>query len=168
MRNSANPQGEVSPVPIPASLVRRIGAFCIDLAVLCPLLGVLAWCWTALFQIELPPSRLPLFDALIQLAGGQDPLVPGGLLLVITLIVLYFFVGPLLFGATVGLWIAGLTLADEQGHPIGAAASILRSLGTVLSAAYFWLGFLWILFDPGRQGFHDWIAGSWVIRRNAR
>lgn len=162
------PQKEGSSTPVPAPVIRRIGAFCIDLALLGPLLAVLGWFWAVLFQIELPPSRLPLFDALVQLASGSDPLVPACLLFLIAVSVLYFFVGPLLFGATAGLGLMGLTLADKDGNPIGAAAAVLRALGTAISAAYFWLGFLWILFDPNRQGFHDRISGAWVIRRNAR
>lgn len=168
MKDPTHSQREKVYSPVPGSVFRRFGAFCIDLSLLGPLLGALGWCWTILFEIELPPERLPLFDTLVQLAAGQDPLVPAGLLFLVAVTLLYFFVGPLLFGSTVGLWLMGLSLADDEGLPIGAAAATLRALGTVLSAAYFWLGFLWILFDPGRQGFHDRIAGTWVIRRNAR
>ena len=167
----SNPSGalwQATSPPTPGPLLRRIGAFCIDLVLLAPLLAGLGFVWARLFQIELPPERLPLFDYLVQLATGQDPLVPGGLLFLLGVIVLYFIVGPLLFGATPGLYWMGLTLLDREGRPIGAAAAMVRSLGTVISTAYFFLGFLWILFDPFGRGFHDRIAGTWVVRRNAR
>jgi uncharacterized RDD family membrane protein YckC len=95
-------------------------------------------------------------------------MVACGLLFVTAMAVLYFFLGPLLFGKTLGLFLTGLTLTDQEGRPIGGGAAAIRSLAAALSAAYFWLGFVWILFDPGRQGFHDRISGTWVTRRNAR
>ncbi|WP_216900149.1 RDD family protein [Synechococcus sp. CCY 9618] len=44
----------------------------------------------------------------------------------------------------------------------------LRYLGYVLSTLPLLLGFLWVAWDPRRQGWHDKIAGTLVIHPAAR
>jgi len=61
-----------------------------------------------------------------------------------------------------------LGVVDRQGQRPGPAAAGTRVLGAALAAAYLGLGFLWILFDARRQGLHDKIAGTYVVRRNGR
>lgn len=140
----------------------------VDLALISPLLAGLAWAWFRLFEIRVPTDRLPLFDWLVQLYLRGDPLVPGGLLVIALGLGSYFSVAHLLWGSTPGLRAAGLTLVDRQQRTPGSAAAATRVLGAGLSAAYLGLGFLWILFDAHRQGFHDKIAGTYVVRRKDR
>lgn len=157
-----------TPSPAPAPLWRRLSAWLVDLAVLTPLLCALAWVWARLFQLELPSERLPLFDYLVQLYLLDDPMVVGGAIFLAGVATAYFLIAPLLWSATVGLRLLGLGLVEGDGRAVGPAAATVRALGALLSAAYLGLGFLWILFDPQRQGFHDKIAGTFVVRRNAR
>ncbi len=42
----------------------------------------------------------------------------------------------------------------------------LRMLGMYVSSAVFYLGFIWILVDKRRRGFHDLIAGTVVVKRS--
>ena len=41
--------------------------------------------------------------------------------------------------------------------------AFLRYLGYVISAIPLFLGFIWIAFDKQKQGFHDKIAGTFVV-----
>ncbi len=41
---------------------------------------------------------------------------------------------------------------------------VLRYLGYYVSAIPFGLGFLWVAFDPRKQGWHDKIARTVVVR----
>jgi uncharacterized RDD family membrane protein YckC len=36
-------------------------------------------------------------------------------------------------------------------------------IGKWISAVVFFLGYLWILFDPERQGWHDKLMSTWVV-----
>ena len=45
---------------------------------------------------------------------------------------------------------------------------IIRYVGYFISAFFFCLGFLWIAFDRRKQGWHDKLAGTVVVRQNAR
>jgi uncharacterized RDD family membrane protein YckC len=68
----------------------------------------------------------------------------------------------MLAGQTVGKWIMGLRVVQTNGQRLTFWASLRRQIGYVLSAILF-LGFLWILFDNRRQGFHDKLAGTFVV-----
>lgn len=70
-------------------------------------------------------------------------------------------------GATVGKKVFGMKVVREDGAPIGFGRSLLRhTVGYWVSAAVFGLGFIWIGFDPHKQGWHDKIAGTYVVRAN--
>jgi uncharacterized RDD family membrane protein YckC len=46
--------------------------------------------------------------------------------------------------------------------------AFLRWVGYIISAAGICLGFIWIIFDRKKQGWHDKIAGTVVIREDRR
>lgn len=52
---------------------------------------------------------------------------------------------------------------DEDGGPIGMMTGFARLIGYFVSAAVFYLGFIWILVDKRRRGWADLIAGTCVI-----
>lgn len=145
-----------------------MAAFLLDLVFLLPFLALLSWVWVGLFEIALPSDNLPLYDYLVQLYLQDDPLVLGGLLLLSVLLGAYFLIGHLLWAGTVGMWVLDLTVVESSGRALGPAASTARVFGAGLSAAYFLLGFVWIAFDARRQGLHDKIADTLVVRRKAR
>ena len=69
-------------------------------------------------------------------------------------------------GATVGQRALGLRVVDEHtGQRLVVAQLVGRFFGGVLSVACLWIGVIWIAFDPRKQGWHDKIAGTLVIRR---
>lgn len=67
-------------------------------------------------------------------------------------------------GTTIGGIIFNLRVVRLSGQEIDWATSIVRALGCFLSMAVVGLGFLWIAFDRERQGWHDKIAGTVVVR----
>ena len=50
------------------------------------------------------------------------------------------------------------------GGPLGVGRSIVRYLGYFVSTIPLGLGLLWVAFDPKKQGWHDKIAGTVVVR----
>jgi uncharacterized RDD family membrane protein YckC len=70
-------------------------------------------------------------------------------------------------GQTPGMMLLGLRIArDADGTPPGLGRSILRYIGWVISAFVLFIGFIWIAFDSKKQGWHDKIAGTVVVRRS--
>ena len=68
-------------------------------------------------------------------------------------------------GATPGKMIFGLQIVNkDDGTPIGLVTSLLRFVGYFVSAVVFMLGFLRIIVDKDKQGWHDKIAGTLVVK----
>jgi uncharacterized RDD family membrane protein YckC len=67
----------------------------------------------------------------------------------------------LLSGQTPGKLVLGVRVMRADGTRLKLGNALRRQVGYWISAI-FYLGFLWILFDNKRQGFHDKIAGTIV------
>jgi len=107
-------------------------------------------------------------DVLIQLlhndvdtlssVGWQVFLLSDGLPFLLTL---FFWMR---YGATPGKVLADCEIVDATtGDPISFRQAVLRYLAYLISALPLGLGFLWILWDKRRQGWHDKIANTVVI-----
>ncbi len=90
-------------------------------------------------------------------------LIPLGLL--IGLIGLLYF--PFFWargGQTPGMRVAGIRVVrDRDGGDIGWGTAFMRLIGYWVSSAVLSLGFIWILIDSRRRGWHDLLAGTCVI-----
>jgi uncharacterized RDD family membrane protein YckC len=67
-------------------------------------------------------------------------------------------------GSTIGGIICGLQVVRVDGRPIDWPTAVVRALSCFLSLAVVGLGFIWIAIDHDRQGWHDKIAGTAVVR----
>jgi uncharacterized RDD family membrane protein YckC len=67
-------------------------------------------------------------------------------------------------GTTVGGLVFHLQVIRVDGRPIDWETAIVRALACFLSMVVVGLGFFWIAFDSGKQGWHDKIAGTAVVR----
>jgi uncharacterized RDD family membrane protein YckC len=77
----------------------------------------------------------------------------------------YFIGSWCLFAATPGKLIMGFKIVHaETGEPIDGGAAVLRYIGSIISGIVLCLGYLWIIWDPKKQGWHDKIANTIVIR----
>lgn len=70
------------------------------------------------------------------------------------------------FAATPGKLALHLVIADAASlGPASLRQLSLRYLAYLVSMLPLGLGFLWIAFDPRKQGWHDKLAGTVVLRR---
>jgi uncharacterized RDD family membrane protein YckC len=67
-------------------------------------------------------------------------------------------------GSTVGGIIFGLKVVRVDGKPSEWVTMIVRALACFFSLIVVGLGFIWIAFDREKQGWHDKIAGTVVVR----
>jgi uncharacterized RDD family membrane protein YckC len=70
------------------------------------------------------------------------------------------------YGLTPGKWMLGIRVVKrETGLPAGFWRMALRqTIGQWVAAIACYLGFIWALFDANRQGWHDKIAKTLVVR----
>jgi uncharacterized RDD family membrane protein YckC len=71
--------------------------------------------------------------------------------------------------ATPGKMLIGARIVDAKtgGHPT-TRQLIVRYLGYYVSIFGLFLGFVWVAFDPRKQGWHDKMAGTVVVRPKHR
>ncbi|MDP7513638.1 MAG: RDD family protein [Dehalococcoidia bacterium] len=69
-------------------------------------------------------------------------------------------------GQTPGKMVAGIIVVDDEGHVPGVAVAIPREMvGRLVASAALGLGLAWISFDARHQGWHDKIAGTYVVMK---
>jgi uncharacterized RDD family membrane protein YckC len=67
-------------------------------------------------------------------------------------------------GQTVGMLALRIKVVREDGRPLTLATGIMRYIGFVISAIVIFIGLLWVIWDPKKQGWHDKIAHTLVVR----
>ena len=101
-------------------------------------------------------------DQVMALAGYSSAII------VMTSGFLYFtlFVGSR--GQTPGKMLFGLSIVRVNGEEMTYGRACLRSLCWIISLLLFSVGFLMIAFTRQKQGLHDMLAGTYVVRNPRR
>jgi uncharacterized RDD family membrane protein YckC len=88
-----------------------------------------------------------------------------GATIVTAVLGVYWIVTWSQLGGSLGQRALGLRVvsADDGGN-IGVGRAVLRFAGYLVSAIPFAIGLMWAGFDPRKQGWHDKIAGTFVVR----
>lgn len=69
------------------------------------------------------------------------------------------------FQGTLGKKIMKIKVVDDSGNRMNLHKSMSRNLSKSLSILVFALGFIWILFDKKKQGWHDKLNKTFVVGR---
>jgi len=94
--------------------------------------------------------------------SNRDLLIVAALTLLLLLMNFVVLAGS--NGQTAGMRILGIRIIRTDGKPFNMSLAVLRHLaGYPLSMVFFFLGFLWILWDPRQQGWHDKLARTVVV-----
>ena len=69
--------------------------------------------------------------------------------------------------ATPGKMVLGLKVVDaDSGTPLSVGQSIIRYLGYYIASIPLLLGLLWVGWDKKKQGWHDKLAKTVVVKNN--
>jgi len=157
------PPKPTGPAPgvVYASAGARLGAFIIDWLLVSLVVGgavALLGFLTALTVVSTAATRSPgAFFAFF----AFFPLLILGLYAVQGA---YFAVSWYRGGATPGMRVVGIRVVRSvDGGPLTKQQAVLRTVGYWVSSAVMYLGFIWILIDDRRQGWHDKIADTLVV-----
>jgi len=71
-------------------------------------------------------------------------------------------------GQTLGKKLLAIRVVREDERAIDISTSILRYIGYLISSFVLFLGFLWIGWDKRKQGWHDKIARTLVVKTNEK
>jgi uncharacterized RDD family membrane protein YckC len=67
-------------------------------------------------------------------------------------------------GQTPGKRWMGVRVVRKDGEPLDAATVIIRYVGYFINSVAFMIGWIWAAFDADKQGWHDKLAGTIVVR----
>jgi len=94
--------------------------------------------------------------------SNEDLLIVAGLTMLLFLLNFVLLAG--LNGQSAGMRILGIRIARVDGQPFGIGRAFIRHIiGYPLSMAVFALGFLWMMWDPRQQAWHDKLAKTIVV-----
>ena len=83
-----------------------------------------------------------------------------------TLIIIYYaLMESSKYQATVGKIVMGIKVVNKQGQGLDFSKALLRNLSKILSAFILGIGYIMIIFDDRKQGLHDKIADTFVVKQ---
>ncbi len=146
---------EPLPQPLYAGFWIRVLAYLIDTLISC--------------AVSIPVG---IILGLIILASGSDPDSTDMLAARLSTNGLSLVAGWLYFSlcessswqGTVGKKVLGLRVTDVNGHRIGFGKATGRYFGKILSGLILGVGFIMIAFSEHKQGLHDMLAGTLVVK----
>ena len=68
-------------------------------------------------------------------------------------------------GTTIGGIVVNLKVVRLDDQPVTFPVALVRALAAAFSVVVLFLGFFWIAWDKEKQGWHDKIAGTVVVRQ---
>ena len=67
-------------------------------------------------------------------------------------------------GQTVGSKLLNIRVIKTDGSDLEISQALIRYVGFVISGIVLLIGFIWAAFDANKQGGHDKIAGTYVVK----
>src|SRR5207302_7401642 len=68
------------------------------------------------------------------------------------------------WGRTLGQRTLGLRVVGPDGGPPGFGRVLIREMAKSISSFAFFIGYLWVLWEPQGRAWHDLIAGTRIVR----
>jgi len=147
-----------------AGVGSRLGAFLID--------GLIGALFTIPGLIVLFAGPRHITSCTVNGEPGRCEVPTGGTIAIAVLlyiigfaVFLYLYSRLLGAGATWGQRTVGIRTVDaETGAPIGQGRAVGRYFAMILSGMFCYLGFLWAIWDPKKQTWHDKLVSSTVVK----
>ncbi len=104
-----------------------------------------------------------------QSSNGAGAALFGGAFVLLYLLALAVTFGYWIYfwgssGETIGMRLLRLRVIDaNSGAPIGYGRATIRLLMTFVNTWACYIGWIWVAFDPRKQGWHDKVANSVVV-----
>jgi uncharacterized RDD family membrane protein YckC len=129
---------------------------------------------------SVPPGVAPLAppSALAYPRAGFWERMGAGFLDIVLVLITLAWIGPICMvisiayfaafwawkGTTIGGMVLNLQVVRTNGQPMTLPTALVRGFAALFSAVVCFMGFFWIGWDRDKQGWHDKIAGTVVVR----
>ncbi|MGH7802377.1 MAG: RDD family protein [Thermodesulfobacteriota bacterium] len=136
-----------------AGMGLRIGAFLLDIIILFMVTTLTLWVGFSLGSIVFDIREEKFINVIVPLY-----------LILFFLSTTYFVFLQGFSGKTIGKMLFGIRVIRTDGESIGFWDALIRWVGYFISLLFIFIGFVWALFDPKRQAWHDKFAETYVVK----
>lgn len=67
-------------------------------------------------------------------------------------------------GQTLGMKALGIRVIKTDGSALPVTGAVIRYVGLLIAFVCLFIGVIWVAFDANKQGWHDKIAGTYVVK----
>ena len=123
--------------------------------------------WTRFLAILIDFIGLGIIGGIVSgLVSGGDPTngTAQGLVLLLQAVYFTYFWSAAGKGQTLGMRALNIKVVKTDGSQLDYVGGFLRYIGLVISIWVFLIGVIWAAFDAQKQGWHDKIAGTYVVK----
>lgn len=122
--------------------------------------------WVRFVAILIDSIGVGIVSNIITGLMGSDPMSATGTSINTLLGVLYFcyFWSAQGGGQTLGMRVFNLKVVRTDGSALTILQAFIRYIGLIVSIVCLFIGVIWAAFDANKQGWHDKIASTYVIR----
>lgn len=135
-----------------ASGISRLFAYFIDHILVSAIFSILFWHWWH-------PLIWSDYDFTFSFHVWGHRILYGFVLLVY-----YAFMESSQYQATLGKMALGIKVVDQNNERISLGRAVLRNLSKYLSYLILCIGYIMIIFDERKQGLHDKIADTFIVK----
>lgn len=98
---------------------------------------------------------------------SDDAQIVAQIVLVVAAYAYYAGMESSAYQATVGKIALGIQVTDLNGNRISFLRALARNLAEILSALILLIGYIMVAFTEKKQGLHDMIAGTLVVKKGS-
>ena len=122
--------------------------------------------WVRTFAYILDAIGIGIVSSIVAsvLGGGPNSTQSNGLSFLIGLAYFVYFWSAQGGGQTLGMRVLNLKVVRTDGSALTITQGLIRYLGLFVSFICLAIGVIWVAFDADKQGWHDKIAGTYVVR----
>ncbi len=121
--------------------------------------------WTRLFAILIDGIGIGIVNGiLVSILYRGDTTAGGGLQTLLGVIYFCYFWSSYEKGQTLGMRALNIKVVKTDGSYLDLVGAFLRYVGLFISILCVFIGVIWAAFDGQKQGWHDKIAGTYVVK----
>jgi uncharacterized RDD family membrane protein YckC len=121
--------------------------------------------WTRFFAILLDSVGIAIVNGIITSILYQgDTTAASGLQTVLGVAYFVYFWSSYGKGQTIGMRALNIKVIKTDGSQLDLVGAFIRYIGLVVSIAVVFIGVIWAAFDENKQGWHDKIANTYVVK----
>jgi uncharacterized RDD family membrane protein YckC len=127
--------------------------------------GEKAGWWTRFLAIFIDGIGLTIISGvLVSILYGSDATTGGGLNTLLGVLYFCYFWSTYGKGQTLGMRALNIKVVKTDGSQLDLVGAFIRYIGLFISIACIFIGVIWAAFDGQKQGWHDKIAGTYVVK----